>query len=71
MLLDFFRFFNDFWPPKIEPKSEKIGKKRQKIDVKKTHVFEHHFFSIFRRFGLRKRLQNRRFFALFSKTSIL
>ena len=41
------------------------------MEVKKTRVFQHRFFSISRRFGFRKPLQNRRFFALFSKTSIL
>ena len=67
----FYWFFEPPGPPKFEPKSRKIEKKRWKIDVKKTHGFQHHFFSIFHGFGLRKRLQNRGFFALFSKTSIL
>ena len=44
---------------------------RKKIEVNKTHAFQHGFFSIFRHFGLRKPFQNRRFFATFSKTSIL
>ena len=37
---------------------------------KKTHGFQHHFFSIFHGFGLRKRLQNRVFFEFVSKTLI-
>ena len=67
----FFQFLEGPGPPKIEPKSLKIAKKYEKSEVKKTHVFQHHFFSIFLRFGLRKRSQNRGFFDTFSKTSIL
>ena len=52
-------------------KSLKIAKNGKKSDVTKTHAFQHHLFSICLRFGLRKRLQNLGFFALFSKTSIL
>ena len=48
-----------------------IKLKEHNFDVEKIHVCQHHFFSIFRRFGLRKRFQNRGFFAFFSKTSIL
>ena len=55
----------------MEPKSLKSANKRIKIDVQKKHVFQHRFFSIFRCFCLRKQLQNRSFFAYFSKTSIL
>ena len=70
-----FSIFSNFLegpgPPKMEPKSLKSAKKRIKIDVQKKHVFQHRFFSIFRGFGLRKPLQNRCFFASFSKTSIL
>ena len=71
MLLHFFQLLNHFWPPKIEPKSPKIQKQRWKIDVKKTHVFQHVFFSISLGFGFRKRLPNRGFFAICSKASIL
>ena len=70
---DFFDFLLIVWAsgaPKIEPKSQKIEKKRWKIDVKKTHGFQHLFFSIFHGFGRQKRFQNRGFFVLFSKTSI-
>ena len=72
----FFRFFIDFWKPRDPPKSSQNHKNPKKnvkklMKKKKTYVFQHHFFSIFRRFGIRKRLQNLGFFALFSKTSIL
>ena len=38
--------------------------------MSKKHGFQHLFFSIFHAFGIQKRLQNRGFFATFSKTSI-
>ena len=70
-LLIFCQFLEGPGPPKIAPKWLKSAKKRINIDVQKKHVFQYRCFSIFRGFGLRKPLQNRCFFASFSKTSIL
>ena len=36
---DFFQFLEGPGPPKIEPKSRKIEKKIEKIEIKKPHVF--------------------------------
>ena len=36
---DFFQFLEGAGPPKIEPKSRKIEKKTEKIEIKKPHVF--------------------------------
>ena len=35
----FFKFLEGPGPPKIEPKSRKIEKKIEKIEIKKPHVF--------------------------------
>ena len=35
----FFQFLEGLGPPKIEPKSRKIEKKTEKIEIKKPHVF--------------------------------
>ena len=71
----FFRIFIDFWTAWAFPKSTQNRKNpkkmRSKFDVEKMHSFQHHCFTIFRRFDLRKQLQNPRFFATLSKTSIL
>ena len=56
--------------PKIESKSQKYHPKRSKINVKKTHGFQHNFYSIFHGFGFRKRLQNQSFFDAFSQIAI-
>ena len=37
--LRFFKFLEALGPPKIEPKSRKIEKKTEKIEIKKPHVF--------------------------------
>ena len=47
MLSDFFQFLEGPGPPKIEPKSRKIEKKIEKIEIKKPHAFKFHFFRIF------------------------
>ena len=71
VLGDFFQFLEGPGPPQIKPKSQKSEKQRLKVEAKKAHVFQHNLFSIFRRFGLRKRSQNQLFVVAFSKTSIL
>ena len=67
----FFYLLEPPGPPKIEPKSQKSEKIHLKNDVEKEYASQHIFFSIFLCFGPRKWIQNRFFFALFSKTSIL
>ena len=36
---DFVQFLEGLGPPQIDPKSRKIQKKIEKIEIKKTHVF--------------------------------
>ena len=70
----FFRFFIDFWSPRGFPKSSQNHEKSRKSDEKsmsrKHMAFNTIFCSISHGFGLRKRLQNRCFFAFVSKTLI-
>ena len=68
---DFLQFSEAPGPSKIDPKSPKSIQNRTKIDVRKNQVSQHYVFSIFRRFGLPKRIQNPDFVWPFSKNSIL
>ena len=53
------------------PNEAEIEKKRSKIDVEKQYFFGLDVSSNFRRLGLRKCIQNRLFFSIFSETSFL
>ena len=64
---DFLQFLEAPGPPNIDPKSLKSMKNRTKIIVRKNQILQHYAFSIFRRFGLPKRIQNPDFFSFFEK----
>ena len=58
IFINFEQFSEALGPPKIDPKSLKSTKYHTKIDVQKNQILQHYVFSIFRRFGLPKRIQN-------------
>jgi|OM-RGC.v1.029977187 hypothetical protein len=54
-------------PPNIDPKFLKFHKKHKIVNVRQNNIFQHYVFSIFRRFGVPKRIPNPDFFKLFRK----